>query len=135
MSEQTEHEEALIRAFILPKRQRRYLELLPKPERRPDVTRELAHFKHLDMRFAVPIPPSHGGLDRTLSILKSKGAEDICYVISENDELDGKEMALKEAVCAILGRGIGQFLSCTKGTLGYFEDEDGRWILERKGKS
>jgi len=61
MSRRIEHEEALIRAFILPQRQSRYLELLPKPKRRRDVTRELAHFKHVDMRFAVPIPPSQSG--------------------------------------------------------------------------
>ncbi|HEY6389322.1 MAG TPA: hypothetical protein VIX91_26875 [Candidatus Acidoferrum sp.] len=50
-------------------------------------------------------------------------------MIAEEGEFDGKEMALKEAVWAILRRGFGIFLSCTKGTLGYFEYEDGRWIL------
>ena len=134
MSEQAEHEEALIRAFILPQRQSRYLELLPKPKRRKDVTRELAHFKHVDMRFAVQIPPSQRGCSGILRILKAKGAPDICYAISEDDELDGKELPLSESLKKIVGYGMGTFLSCLPGRLAYFEDEDERWILERKGK-
>jgi hypothetical protein len=55
-------------------------------------------------------------------------------VISEEDELDGKQMVLEDAFSAIFGRGIGTFLSCIKGRLGYFEDEDENWILERKGE-
>lgn len=44
------HEEALIRAFFLPGRQERYLELLAKPKRRRDITGEFNHFKHLDLK-------------------------------------------------------------------------------------
>lgn len=134
MSKQTEHEEGLIRAFILPQLQNRYLELLANPKRRKSVTRELAHFKHLDPRFKVPIPSSHHLAPGMLSLLKSKGAGDICYVISEDDEPDGKEMLLEDAFSVILGRGIGTFLSCIRGTLGYVEDEDQNWILERTDK-
>jgi hypothetical protein len=61
-----------------------------------------------------------------------KGAPDTCYVISEDDDLDGKEMPLAEALKTIIGRGIGTFLSCVPGRLAYFEDEECRWILERK---
>ncbi len=134
MSEQTEHEEALIRAFILPERQSRYLELLLNPKRRKDITKALAHFKHLDMRFVAAIPSTHHLAPGIISLLRSKGAGETCYVISEDDELDGKQMVLADAFSAIFGRGIGTFISCIKGKLGYFEDEDENWILERKGK-
>jgi hypothetical protein len=40
----------------------------------------------------------------------------------------GLEIALKETV----GRQMGTFISCIPGKLAYFEDEDGRYILERK---
>jgi hypothetical protein len=134
MSAQTEHEEALILAFTLPQRQSRYLELLANPKRRRDVTRELAHFKHLDMRFVVPIPPSQRGHDGILRLLKDKGARDTCYAVSEDDELDGKELLLSESLKRIVGYEMGTFLSCLPGRLAYFEDEDERWILERKAK-
>ncbi len=135
MSEQTDHEEALIRAFILPVRQNRYLELLSNPKRRKDVTKTLAHFKHLDMRFVTAIPSTHLLAAGIISLLRSRGAGETCYAISEDSKLDGKHMSLEHAFSAIFGRGIGTFLSCIKGNLAYFEDEDQNWILERKGKS
>jgi len=70
-----------------------------------------------------------------LRILKSKGAPDICYAISEDNELDGREIPLEEALKFIHGSGIGTLLSCLPGKLAYFEDEDERWILERKTKT
>jgi len=134
MSKQLEHEQALVRAFIIPKRQERYLELLAKPKRRYDATCEFAHFKHLDMRFAVPIPPSQQSSSGISRILRSKGAGDFCHVVSEYSGIDGKEMSLEEALEEIVGRSMGTFLSCIEGRLAYFEDEDQRWILECPGK-
>jgi hypothetical protein len=135
MSTQGEHEEALVRAFIIPQRQSRYLELLPNPRRRQDVIRQLAHFKHVDIRFVVPIPPSQSGYAGILGILRGKGAPETCYAVSEDSELDGKELPLSDSLKKIVGYGMGTFLSCLAGRLGYFEDEDARWILERKSKS
>lgn len=126
-----EHERQLVRSFIIPERQNRYLELLATPRRRKDITSTLAHFKHVDMRFVVRIPPSQTHLPNILKILKSKGAPETCYAISEDDDLDGREIPLTEALRFILGRGIGTFLSCIPGRLAYFEDEDDRRILER----
>jgi hypothetical protein len=132
MSEQAEHERQLIRAFILPQRQDRYLEMLAKPKRRRDFTDTLAHFKHLEIRYAVQIPGPQRLASGILELLKSKGAPETCYVLSEDSELDGKEILLTDALASIVGRGMGTFLSCILGKLGYFEDEDQRWILERK---
>jgi hypothetical protein len=67
-----------------------------------------------------------------LETLRSKGAPEKCFAISEDDDLDGKELFLSDALKEIVGRGIGTFLSCIPGRLAYFEDEDGRFILERK---
>jgi len=46
--------------------------------------------------------------------------------------MDSKELARRDALDTIVGAGIGTFLSCIPGKLGYFEDEDGRFILQRK---
>jgi hypothetical protein len=126
------HEAQLVRSFLLPQRQERYQELLSKPHRRKDGTRRLAHFKHLDMRWAVAIPSHEHHAANILLLLKGKGAPDTCYAISEDDELDGKEIPLAEALKTIVGYGMGTFLSCLPGRLAYFEDEECRWILERK---
>jgi hypothetical protein len=127
-----EHEQKLISSFILPQRQSRYLELLEKPKRRKDITRSLGHFKHLDPRYIVPIAPREQHVPEILHLLKTKGAPENCYALSEDDELDGKEVFLADALKEIVGRGIGTFLSCIPGKLAYFEDEDCRWILERR---
>jgi hypothetical protein len=126
------HEAQLVRAFLLPQRQERYLELLSKPHRRSDVTGQLAHFKHIDMRWAVAIPKNAHDDAHILLLLRARGAPDTCYAISEDEDLDGKEAPLAEALRTIFGRGIGTFLSCLPGKLAYFEDEEDRWILERK---
>ncbi len=126
------HETQLVRAFLLPQRQERYLELLSKPHRRRAVTDRLAHFKHIDMRWTAALPKNaHRAADIVL-LLKDKGAPDSCYAISEDDDLDGNEIPLAEALRTIFGRGIGCFLSCIPGRLAYFEDAEERWILERK---
>lgn len=126
-----EHERLLIRSFIIKERQNRYIEFLSRPKRRKDLTKTIAHFKHLDLRFVVPIPPHQRHVSDFLKILKAKGAPKNCYVISESDEMDGKEMPLLTAFESVVGQGMGTFLSCLPGRLAYFEDEDQRWILER----
>jgi hypothetical protein len=109
--------------------------LLEKPKRRKDITRTFCHFKHLDMSYAIRVPSTHRLTPELSKLLKSRGAPDSCYAISEDDELDGKEVLLLDALALIRGRGIGTFLSCIPGKLAYFEDEDQRWILERKPKA
>lgn len=134
-SAQRDHEEKLVRAFFLPQRQERYLDLLSRPHRRKSVTTQLAHFKHIDTRCAFEVPKDLHRAADVARFLKAKGAPDICYAVSEDDDIDGKEISLVEALKAIFGRGIGTFLSCLPGKLAYFEDEDDRWILERKAKA
>lgn len=106
--------------------------MLAKPKRRSDLTDTLAHFKHLDLRYAVQIAGPKRRASGILELLKSKGAPETCYALSEDSELDGKEILLTDALASTVGCGMGTFLSCIPGKLAYFEDEDQRWILERK---
>jgi hypothetical protein len=127
-----EHEQKLISSFTLPHRQSRDLELLEKPKRRNDITRSLGHFKHLDPSYTVLIAPCEQDVPEILRLLKAKGTPGMCYALSEDGALDGKELLLADALAEILGGGMGTFLSCIPGTPAYFEDEDSRWILERR---
>ena len=130
---QIEHEPAFVKAFIVRTKQERYLELLSKPKRRKAVLDSLAHFKDLDPRFEVPIPPSAHSPSGIERFLRSRGAPSECYLISEDAALDGRAVALSEALSSIVGRGMGTLLSCIPGRLGYYEGEEGgeRWLLER----
>jgi len=65
-------------------------------------------------------------------MLKLKGAVGFCHAITENPDLDGKDISLEEALEEIVGRGMGAILSCIPGRLAFMETEDERFILERE---
>jgi hypothetical protein len=62
-------------------------------------------------------PPTH---TETSKILESEGAPKNRYALSEDNELDGREICLKDALETIVGRGTGTFLSSLPGKLAYF---------------
>jgi hypothetical protein len=127
-------EAALIRAFVVPSKRERLVELLGKPKRRRDVLRTLYHFADLDPRFISRVPTRDGSAEGIEALLRSKGAPDLCYVISTDSALDGKTVTLGTALTQIHGLGHGTLLSCVAGALGYFEGEDigARYVLERR---
>jgi len=129
------HEEEGVRAFIDPRRLDRYLEFLSTPKRRRKFISQLAHFKSLDPKCLVRIPPNQQHASSLAELLATMGAGSRCWVISENSELDGREMDLREALKETVGRGMGTIISCIAGSLGYFEDEDKRYILQRQSPS
>lgn len=125
------HEEELIKAFFVPTKRERYLEMVSKPKKREKFLRELGHFKALDPRYVVTIPTNKRHAADIALILAQKGAPQFCWVTSEDSRIDGVEVPLADALRKIVGYGMGTFLSCIPGKLAYFEDEDVRWILER----
>jgi hypothetical protein len=128
----TEHEEGIIRGFIAKDRQERYLAMLGTEKRRAKWRSELAHFNALDERFASPISPKVAhGVEQIAVLLRTKGAGNSGWVISEDVLLDGREMELEIALRSVWGRGMGTFISCIPGKLAYFENEDVSRILER----
>jgi len=81
----------------------------------------LAHFRDLDTRFAQLVQPSKHDVRDIEASLRAKGAPDTYHVLSESAALDGREMPLASALADIVGRGMGAFVSCIPGKLGYFE--------------
>jgi hypothetical protein len=127
-----EHEEGFVRSFIEKNKQERTAMFLLQPKRRKEFLRSLAHFRGLDMRYAKVIPPHVAHTAEEWSrLLRSKGAPERCWVISEDLSRDGREVLLEEAFKETLGYGMGTVISCIPGRLGYFEDEDERRLLER----
>jgi len=126
------HEEELIKAFFVPTKRERYLEIVSKPKKREKFLRELGHFKALDPRYVVTIPTNKRHATDIALILAHKGAPKSCWVTSEDSRIDGQNLPLDEALHMIVGYGMGTFLSCIAGKLAYFEDEEVRWILERR---
>src|ERR1039457_3248388 len=109
------HEESLIKAFIDPNRTERYLEIIASPKKRAKFTKELAHFKALNPKFMVSIPPNQQNPSSLVNLLKAKGAGPRCWVISENSKLDGLEMDLVTALKETVGYQMGTLISCIPG--------------------
>jgi hypothetical protein len=123
------HEEALVRAFIAPERRTRWLEGLASAKRRRKQLDRLNHCRDLDDRYATAVPSSAD----VAALLRSRGAPETCYVLSDTPGLDGREMPLAEAVCEAELAGWGTLLGCVPGRLAYYYDEAGlrRMLLER----
>ena len=139
-----DHEAAVIRAFVQRDKQDRFLGFLASPKNRKKFTESLSHFRWFDQRFAASIPwkvdqnpkltqwEKHvSGIENIYRLLKSKGAGLTCWVMSEDSEIDGRELDLRAALEHVNGRQIGTILSCVAGKLAYFESEDETLLLAR----
>lgn len=128
-----DHSAALLHAFVTADRRDRYLGLLKNEKGRTKLRARLAHFHDLDPRYAHRIPPTEQNPSAIAQLLRRNGAPPTCYVLSESDQLDGKVLPLEQALEEVVGYGMGTFLSCVPGRLGYFEGEDmnERYLLSR----
>ena len=77
------------------------------------------------------VPGNQQNPSSLLKLLVGKGAGSKCWVISGDSHLDGQEMELQAALEETVGYQMGTFISCIPGKLAYFENEDGRYILQR----
>src|SRR5437764_8994349 len=112
---ESEHSSALVRAFIAPDRHERYLALLSSPKGRAKLRARFAHLRDLDQRFARPIPPSQHTPVALAALLQARGAPTECVLLAEDAGLDGQQMPLVDALTAVVGRGMGAFVSCLPG--------------------
>lgn len=90
-------ENKLFETLAVPSKRQRYIELLDTKRGREKIRLSLDHFKDLDPRFCRRIKPSEQNLPEILRILKGLGAPPVCYVMSSDSELNGREMDLSEA--------------------------------------
>jgi len=130
---ESEHSSALIRAFIAPERQERYLGLLTSSRGRDKLRARLAHLRDLDQRFVSSPPSDEQTPSRLAALLRARGAPEECVLLAEDAALDGRRLPLAEALSMVVGRGMGAFLSCIPGRLAFYEGEEPgqRYILER----
>ena len=128
-----DHETLLIKAFIIPKKRRRFLEFLSNLNKRDIILSKLHHFSDLDERYSFKIPANQQFAPQILSLLQEKGAPEECYVIGSFEELDGQVLKLKEVLDMVVGENCGVLISCIPGKLGYYEGENPgeRYLLQR----
>jgi hypothetical protein len=134
MAEREEHERGLAR-FLVGEWRARFRESLAPAKRRDTSRSQLPHVTHLDPRFTTPAAEQTAV--ELAAQLREKGAGDKCYLLSEDPDLDGRELPLDEALTAIVdGRSAhATFASCVPAQLAYFHDADpaNRYVLELPG--
>lgn len=136
------HERATIEAFVVRERQARLLQFLGKARTRRKFTAGLGHFSWFDRRFAAEIPWKTDagrklwerhvqGIENIYSLLKSKGADEECWVMSEDREIDGQHLDLRTALDQAIGNGMGSILSVLPGKLALYVGEDETLLLSK----
>ncbi|MGB6384013.1 MAG: hypothetical protein WBE45_14575 [Terriglobales bacterium] len=128
------HEQAFVESFVQRARRERVRLAFANPKKRRKFINEFAlHGTYiLAPECLRSIKPNQQHQDSIYAILRSLGAPDSCYLISEDNNLDGKEMELSAALKQIVGYGMGTVISCLPGQLGYFEGElRERYILQK----
>jgi hypothetical protein len=130
--ESMKHELLLIKTFVTKERQERYLNLIATEKGRKKFRTYLSHFSDLNDKYC--IPHSLVSYPQLYDLLKSEGAPDVCYVISENSKYDLKTLPIMDATKQLFNSGIAFFLSCVPGRLVYYEGEDStrRFVLSAK---
>lgn len=113
-----------IKTFV-PKDKRERSELeLRNEKRRSKFTDRLNHKWDtvLDMRFVTKIPSGVNDYEFTKKELKIKD-NDLCYVISNYDDIDGVTEEFSNAFDKVYGRGFGSLVITASGDKFYLETE------------
>lgn len=133
-----EIEELIVKSFFEKQVQKRLLYELFTPKKRGHALDRLCHHyqKMIKTKYMIEILPPNSDPNEILQLLREHGAGKKCYSLSYNAKIDGKELALKEALEHAVGFGFPSIISCIPGELAYFEAEQGfgsppRYILKR----
>ena len=132
-------EEILVKAFFEKRLQGRVLYELSSPKKRQDALSRLCHNYATTLRkqYLIEVPQANFNKEALANLLRKYGPIKQCYVISWDENIDGKEMSLSSALEHIVGLGMPSIVSCISGKLAYFESEQGfgpppRYILNKE---
>lgn len=129
-----ETEKAIAESFFSPHHTRRVLSLLDKKRGRQKFINLLPHSLVLDPQNSRPISKDEQDSTKILELLKKLGAPPICYVISEDPNIDSSQSPLNHTVDQVLYNGFASIVSCIPGKLGLYVNEDCEdiYLLHRK---
>ncbi|MBT2557394.1 hypothetical protein J7E24_06325 [Hymenobacter sp. ISL-91] len=119
------HAREFINSFISKERKGRYLALLDSKMGERSLASRLAHLDTFEDAFIQSLPKGDPTvqIDFIYSFIKNIYNKEICYIISEDRTISGKEIPVKGSVEMISGKGFGSILSFIPGKLAYYEGE------------
>ena len=129
----TANELQVIKSFISEKKRDRYSEFVASAKKREKFLRELYHFGDFDPDVIVRLSGRTEKIEEILRELRALGANEKCYVISTNKELDRTTLPLTDALQRVFAHIEGTIISCGP-TVAYYEGEapNNRYILHRR---
>jgi hypothetical protein len=134
-----EQEETIVKAFFNKRIKERVMFELFSQKRRADALHRLNHTYEETLRkeFMIEIPKPNSNPEDIFKLLQKHGAGNLCYVISFNNEIDGKKLPLLTALEHAVGYGFPSIVSCIPNKLAYFEAEQvygppPRYILKKE---
>jgi hypothetical protein len=117
------HELLFVDKFLIPERRGRWLDALASPKRRHSFMSRLADSRDFVPERMHPVAPVMQTATAIERLLRSLGAPEHCYVLSQLSDADGKLLPLGNALETVVGLGLGTALSCIPGRLLYYEEE------------
>lgn len=120
-----EYEEMLVKGFFRKRLQDRVIFELSSEKKRISALNRLCHNYEevLNENYMIEIPKPNSDYNKIRNLLKSYGAQDNCYVISYNKDIDGQFLLLSSALQKVVGFGMPSIVSCLPNELLYFESE------------
>lgn len=134
-----EVEKIIVKAFFTKRLQDRVLFEMSSAKKRKDALSRLCHSYRTTLReeYMFDMPKTNSDPEAIAKLLKENGAGNSCYVISWDEEIDGKELPLLTALEHVVGMGMPSIISCIPDKLAYFEAEQEvlpspRFLLKRQ---
>ncbi len=114
--------------YFLSNQHKRRMATLIDLSRWNDIYRGMPHKIEFNDKYKVLLPKGNCDYQNTfvLQTLIKLGSPEMCYVISEDKELDQYEMSISEAVAKSAGTCVATFISCIPNKLAYFESGEAR---------
>lgn len=130
----TAREVQLVNTFVVRAKRQRYAAFVSSAKARPKFLRELYHFGDFDPACIIELGGSTHSAAGLIAELRRRGATDDCYVISNDDSLDGATKPLADVITQVFAFVDGSLVCCVPGRLAYFEGEapKNRFILHRR---
>ena len=129
--------EEAIRRFVVKEKQARFLELSRNPKRYYDFQWELLNDpRNIDLKFIQTVERGRASSGAIYRSLKDLGAGDEVFVISFNDDFDGRVVGLHAVLDWLVGSGTGTLISSLETAVGYYEGHEGwQYVLSKPEKS
>ncbi|QKI83358.1 hypothetical protein [Kroppenstedtia eburnea] len=136
-----ELEVMIVKSFFTSRIRDRVIHELSSSKKRSNALDRLCHNYEvtLSKEKLIEIPKPNSCYSDIVNLLGKFGAEDYCYAISFNEDIDGKHLPLKYALEHAVGYGMPSLISCIPKKLAYFESEQGfgppkRFILKNDNR-